>query len=218
MRRTTTSPSKLSDNVGNVSLLSNIAKGATAGVPPGRVATLEARNPDYTTLELWWQPPGDDDFTGTASSYEIRQSTSPLTEADFGDALPIRVDAPIPDPVAPGPDVWQQVTVTQLNAATTYYFGLRATDEKGNVSLVSNIAMGETLDNVAPNAVELGGSSGATVPSAIPVTAVSSSGDASSTYSKEMATDRVPPRVGRHPAGRNPKRRPSPWIRAQRDR
>ncbi len=180
---------KSTDNAGNISLLSNVADGTTAGAAPEPVATLETQNPDYTTLDLRWQAPHEDGTQGgAASSYDIRQSTSPLTAANFGSADPIQVlGGTIPNPATPG--VWQNVTVINLSGATTYYFGLKSTDDATLTSLLSNTPMGTTLDNVPPDAAELSGFGGEVTPTVVAVDAVDSSGDANTSYSKEMAVD-----------------------------
>ncbi len=40
-----------------------------------------------------------------------------------------------------------------LVGSRTYYFAIKATDNQGNVSLISNTASGTTLDVIPPSAV-----------------------------------------------------------------
>ena len=49
-------------------------------------------------LELTWSAPGDDDYTGTASRYEMRYSIAPINAGNFESAL-LAPDPPDPSPV-----------------------------------------------------------------------------------------------------------------------
>ena len=53
-------------------------------IAPGAVSDLATANPSSNAMGLTWTATGDDGGTGRASSYEIRRSTSPITdEASF---------------------------------------------------------------------------------------------------------------------------------------
>ena len=54
---------------------------------PSSVTDLTAGNPTYTSLELSWSAPGDDDDTGTAWLYDIRYSTSTITTSPDGEVV-----------------------------------------------------------------------------------------------------------------------------------
>ncbi len=120
---------------------------------PGTVADLVATAPTSTSVTLQWTAPGDDGSTGTASSYEVRCSTSPIvTEADFAAATPVNG---IPAPAAAGTS--QSFIVGQLFAGTAHYFALRAIDDEGQAAGISNVASATTSagspDAIAPVAV-----------------------------------------------------------------
>ncbi len=124
----------------NTSALSNIASAATAdGIPPAAVTNLATSSPTSSTITLTWTAPGDDGNTGTATSYDIRYSTSTINDANFASATQVPGE---PSPAAAGTN--QNVTVTGLTPGTTYYFAMKTSDEVPNVSALSNVASGTT--------------------------------------------------------------------------
>lgn len=111
--------------------------------PPAGVSTLlaanTAKNP-LSAVTLEWQAVGDDGFTGTASRYDIRYSTSPITASNFGAATPA------PNAPKPAPAGFTEIfTVHNLNHDTGYNFALKVYDNLGNSSPISNIATAKTL-------------------------------------------------------------------------
>src|SRR5262245_22834548 len=108
--------------------------------PPGQVTDLSVTNPGSNTLDLHWTATGDDGAVGRASSYEIRYSTSPITD------LPSFLAGTLiagPDPSPSGSA--ETVVATGLSFSTSYNFALRAKDEFGNAGPISNVATGITL-------------------------------------------------------------------------
>jgi hypothetical protein len=67
------------------------------------------------TLTLAWTAPGDDGTIGRATSYDIRWSTAPITNANFTSATAV---ASPPAPANSG--ARQQVVVRGLTRGTTY--------------------------------------------------------------------------------------------------
>lgn len=108
-------------------------------VPPAQVTNLRVLDSTQNSIKLEWTMTGDNQFDGLADHLEIRYSTSPITAANFAAAT---LAANIPPPGAPG--ATQQFNVTGLQLSTKYYFALRVHDESGNVSLLSNVAQGNT--------------------------------------------------------------------------
>ena len=113
-------------------------------VPPAAVTTLSASNPTNTSIGLSWNAPGDDGAIGTAQSYDLRYSTSPITNASWNTATPAVGE---PTPTLAGSN--QSMTVSGLLPNTTYYFAIKSTDEAGNISALSNIANATTTAVVA---------------------------------------------------------------------
>jgi phosphodiesterase/alkaline phosphatase D-like protein len=145
---------KTSDKTNNVSRLSNIASGATPMPPrdtnsPAAITDLVAVSATYSNVTLSWTAPGDDGNDGTASSYDVRYSTSPITPSNWSSASQASGEPP------PAPAGTPQLfTVQKLTAGRTYYFAIRTSDETNNVSPLSNIAIATVpRDTNAPAAV-----------------------------------------------------------------
>ncbi len=109
-------------------------------IAPSPVLDLAALGTASNRIPLQWTATGDDGMTGTVTSYEIRYATFEITEGNFDTALPFHaVEAPQP------PGSQEQIVVTALSFSTTYYFALKALDEYGNRSTISNVVSGTTL-------------------------------------------------------------------------
>jgi hypothetical protein len=85
---------------------------------------------------LTWTAPGDSGMTGTATSYDIRYSTSPI-DSD-GAFLGATQATGEPTPRAAGSA--EGFAVTGLSSGVTYYFAMKSSDEAPNVSALSNLA------------------------------------------------------------------------------
>lgn len=138
---------RAADEVPNWSGFSNLAVKTTSGdlTPPAAVADLSVTNTTGNSITVRWTAPGDDGATGTASSYDIRYSTSTITSANWGSASQATGE---PAPAAAGTQ--QTFAVSGLNGSQTYYIAIRTTDDRGNVSVISNVVNATTLDTVAP--------------------------------------------------------------------
>lgn len=141
---------KAADEVPNWSGYSNLAVKSTTGdtTPPATIADLSITSATGTSLALRWTAPGNNGTTGTAASYDIRYSTSPITTANWGSATQSTGE---PAPAVAG--TVQTFTVTGLTGSQTYYVAMKATDAAGNVSGLSNVPSGTTLDVIPPAAV-----------------------------------------------------------------
>ncbi len=111
-------------------------------VPPVAVSDLAGANPGITTIQLNWTAPSDAG-SGSASTYDLRYSTAPITEGNFGSATEVSGE-PSPGPAGTA----QQFTVTGLAPGTLYYFAIKSADFFGNASAISNVASAQT--NFAP--------------------------------------------------------------------
>ncbi len=109
-------------------------------IAPAAISDLSITSCDENSCRLTWSATGDDGSEGTASAYEIRYSTSNISnETDFNGAVEVFGE---PNPEVAGSR--QTTTVTGLEAETKYYFSIKAADEVPNLSAMSNIASDTT--------------------------------------------------------------------------
>lgn len=110
-------------------------------IAPAAVGDLIASDPTLASVTLRWTATGDDGDLGTASAYDIRYSTSPLTPGNFAAAIQA-VGEPSPQP--PGSTEKETFTVSGLDSSITYHFALKVKDEWDNESGLSNVATEST--------------------------------------------------------------------------
>lgn len=178
---------KARDERSNVSELSNVIAVATRGMAPAQVQGFTASNPTGSTVDLSWQPSGDDGNAGNATSYDIRYSTSPINDASFGAAASVVRPATSPKPAL------ERYTLRGLGGQTKYYFAIKALDELANASLINAEGGGgpvtaTTLDVLAPSATSNLAVSGRTA-TKLNAPAFAASGEASASETKAKATD-----------------------------
>ncbi|MFH0972312.1 MAG: fibronectin type III domain-containing protein [Candidatus Micrarchaeota archaeon] len=130
---------KTADEVPNWSVISNVIARQTLNLtditPPAAVADLVAFSPTLDSIALKWTATNDDQYVGTATSYDIRYSTALIDDDAAWDAAIQASGEPAPE--ANG--TVQNFTVTGLNESTTYHFRIKAGDEVPNWSaLLSN--------------------------------------------------------------------------------
>jgi phosphodiesterase/alkaline phosphatase D-like protein len=143
---------KTGDEVPNWSGISNVISRTTLSAPdairPAPIATMTITGTTESSASVRWTAVGDDSLTGTATSYDVRYSTSPITESNWGSATQVSGE---PAPTAAG--TTQNMTVVGLTRQTTYYFAMKVADEAGNQSALSNVVNATTPDQTAPAAV-----------------------------------------------------------------
>jgi hypothetical protein len=133
--------------------------------PPAAISDLTTSNPTSSSITLTWTAPGDDGMIGTAHAYDIRYSTSLITDANWATAIPASGE---PAPLTAGTP--ETFTVSGLNPSTTYYFAIKTSDEVPNESPLSNVASGTT--SAAAAAVPIGGGGAAAPAINVPVNPV----------------------------------------------
>lgn len=119
----------------------------------------QTANPDSVSLS--WTAPGDDSLTGTATSYDLRYATSPITIDNWSTAT---IVTSVPAPLPAGSS--QTTTVHGLTYGTAYYFAIRSVDDAGNWSGLSNVVMWDWQLDLSPPTVPAGlhaGRSGKTI-------------------------------------------------------
>ncbi len=128
---------KAADEVPNWSAISNVVIIATdqETTAPSAITNLATPTVTSSTVTLQWTSPGDDGNVGTATTYDIRYATVPITDANWTGASQASGE---PVPAVAGTS--QSYTITNLNPTTTYYFAMRTADEVPNWSTLSNVA------------------------------------------------------------------------------
>ncbi|MHC4601321.1 MAG: fibronectin type III domain-containing protein, partial [Planctomycetota bacterium] len=101
-------------------------------------------------IDIAWTATGDDGSTGTATTYVVKTSTSPITSANFDSATTYNQSW---TPAAAGNA--EARTLSGLAPGTIHYVAMKAIDEASNVSTISNVASatsGLPLGDVTPPA------------------------------------------------------------------
>jgi hypothetical protein len=131
---------KVLDEVPNASAISNVVSQATGApppdvTPPAAVTTLTVVSTSLAGAVVRWQAPGDDGFSnGPAAGYDFRYALTPITEANFADALQVANEPPPNQPTS-----FQEFNVSGLATGATWYIAMKSRDEVPNVSALSNV-------------------------------------------------------------------------------
>ncbi len=104
--------------------------------PPAQVTTLTARGRADGGVDLQWIAPGDSGFVGTAASYDIRYADVPINSYTW-----VVSSTPVANPPAPLPSGQVQVLAVSEPLPRPVYFAMKTSDDKGNVSMLSNSAL-----------------------------------------------------------------------------
>jgi hypothetical protein len=96
-----------------------------------------------TSLTLDWPIAGDDGIYGQAASYEAKYSAMPITLANWDTATPVPGD--IMASSLPG---MMETVITGLTADQEYYVAVKATDDQGLVSGLSNVLTAKTINQI----------------------------------------------------------------------
>jgi hypothetical protein len=112
----------------------------TDTTPPAGIVDLAASGGTPCSMTLSWTATGDDGVVGRAASYDLRYSTSPISEADWTQAARCEGE---PEPDSSGAS--EQFTALGLAAGTQYFFRVVTVDESQNISDLSNTASAVTL-------------------------------------------------------------------------
>jgi len=121
------------------------------GGPPEAIKDLRVNVVTDHAIKLLWTCTGDDGNSYASTRNEIRYSSSPISSAeDFESATPVEG---IPEPAYSG--TVQSVLIRNLTPQTTYYFAMKAFDDVGNVSLLSNTASATTADVILPTPITM---------------------------------------------------------------
>jgi hypothetical protein len=103
------------------------------------ITGLAVSGASQNSVTFGWTVPGEEGVTGKPTRYDIRYSSSPLTEANWDAATQVQGES------VPGDFGEQQsFTITGLNPGTTYYVAIKTADDGGHTSQLSNVASGTT--------------------------------------------------------------------------
>ncbi|MGK5093257.1 fibronectin type III domain-containing protein [Deltaproteobacteria bacterium TL4] len=119
--------------------------------PPANITTLVASGATANSINLTWTAVGENGQEGKASSYDIRYATTVIkTDEECGSATAAGVGK------SPGETgTTEQVTITDLNENTSYYFCIRALDSANNKSQWSSngVTASTTAEKIAPASI-----------------------------------------------------------------
>jgi subtilisin family serine protease len=107
---------------------------------PSAVSDLTVGDVGFNEAQLSWTAVADSGISSNAlANYELRYSTSEIDDQNWDAATAATGLLP---PKSPGAE--ETFVVSELEPSTTYYFGLKATDDAGNSSVVSNVVQATT--------------------------------------------------------------------------
>ena len=107
-------------------------------IAPAPVLDLQIEDKTSKTIKLSWSTTGDDYDIGNASKYDLRYSTSPITDSVFYD-LPSFI-------LENNTNTILDKRIMGLDCNTTYYFAIKAIDDVNNISTLSNIVFTSTQE------------------------------------------------------------------------
>ncbi|RKZ33567.1 hypothetical protein DRQ33_04015, partial [bacterium] len=114
-------------------------------IAPARITTLDCNDFSPSGIQLTWMAVGDDVYSGTAFTYEIRYSTESFYPDEWDEVPEFPVEM-LPHTSGTIEYYW----VTGLESATEYWFAVFAIDEVGNRSQMSNLAHCITMGVINP--------------------------------------------------------------------
>lgn len=137
------------DAQGNRSGLSNVVEIATKDItPPAPIKDLTVVRTTGDSIELSWTATGDNGTEGVATAYSLKYALDRKTLEDWNQATEAFQTL---KPARSGEK--EKFILTGLKSNVVYYMGLKALDEAGNTSGLSNIVQAKTQDTVSPDPI-----------------------------------------------------------------
>ncbi|MBP6874461.1 MAG: SUMF1/EgtB/PvdO family nonheme iron enzyme [Candidatus Eisenbacteria bacterium] len=102
---------------------------------PAGVSDLRTRLRGVTSLDLAWTAPGDDGTSGRCVLYDLRRAVAPITDENWSEAETL-VRCPLPAAAGRA----ESMVIDALVPGQSYFFALKARDDAGNWSGISNVA------------------------------------------------------------------------------
>ncbi len=128
---------------------------------PSTITDLSVTSCSSIECSISWTAPGNDGNVGTANSYDLRYSVSPIDDSNWVSATQVSGE---PAPAIAG--TFQTMTVSGVMPNTTYYFAMKTTDNAANISDLSNVASGVTAQSILYT-LDLGATITYVIPTAI---------------------------------------------------
>lgn len=91
----------------------------------------------HSLITVWNAP--TDPLGGPVTEYDLRRSTSPITEGNFADATELETQAPL------DPGTQECITSSSLQSCTPYYYAIKYRDQSNAWSAISNVPVRSTL-------------------------------------------------------------------------
>jgi hypothetical protein len=113
-------------------------------VRPAAIVDLMVTAMAVDGVSLQWRATGDDGDSGTAAAYDLRSLDHEITAVNWDSAAQA---SGLPIPGQSGSI--DSFSVTGLLEDSTYYFAIKATDEAGNWSNLSNVVQAVCFDDYA---------------------------------------------------------------------
>jgi hypothetical protein len=149
------------DDAGNLGSISNVVAVTLGDAPPAPVHDLRVSSTSDSTITLEWPATTDDGPSGRPLRYLILISESPFDSIGVANA---RIDS-LPATQEPGDA--ERFAVGGLEKGHGYWLAVRARDEAGQLSTLSNIVFARTGSILPPGGVAL---APLARPSRVPVT------------------------------------------------
>ncbi|MBN2208582.1 MAG: hypothetical protein JW759_04735 [Candidatus Coatesbacteria bacterium] len=150
---------KAYDEAGNGSRMSNVASATPTGesVPPSPISDVSARKwLNAGEVSLSFTATGDNGRFGTASGYELRFGNTPINETNWQAAIAYADSASwTPQPSGSA----ERFIVPGFTPGSYYYFAIKAVDDCGNWSQVSNCVGSYPSDGAPTAAILVNGAS-----------------------------------------------------------
>jgi outer membrane protein assembly factor BamB len=119
-------------------------------IAPGVIADLSVTATAPASASLTWTAPGDNEYSGTATGYDVRYSTSgPIEDKAAWNAATVYPQSWIPL----GHNETEIRTLTGLPSPSNIWFAVRALDEQDNLGGLSNSPGIQTLEFFPPSTI-----------------------------------------------------------------
>ncbi len=130
-------------NIGNYMYV--LLSSTQPAYPPTTVTDLSVANTTWTTMGLHWTAANVSTAGLVVNYYLIKYSTSPINKDNF-DSVTSQTFYSSGDPAGTG----ETYALSGLRLNTTYYAAIKAFDDFGSASNISNVVSGKTKAAVAP--------------------------------------------------------------------